>query len=181
MGARYTEFCDAIYKENNRSKAYIIGEQMIADRDPDTGKVCGSLSWEFYGKDNDRAFMYATKGSQYGDKDCLYCLANIYYDRLEFEKAYEYLIKAKEAGEDVSTVEKMYKERADGTWDKMIESRKNTYKSIRNVTIILTCVFLFLSIHELFTWDEHPLWIFGYFIIAGLVGGIGNAIAEQYK
>ncbi len=116
MSEMYTQYCDASVSEHNKEKAKRIVDEMIISDDPDLGKACGSIAWDFYSSgDQTNAEKYGLKGSEKGDRNAHMCLANLYYDRAEYKNAYEYLLKAKAAGEDVSTVENMYKSKADAS------------------------------------------------------------------
>lgn len=118
MSEKLNLYLKSAVLEKNISKGTQIVNEMIVEKDADTGKACGSLAYLYMEcQDYTNAFHYATHGSELGDANSYRCLADLYYDGMgipqNFPKAYSYLLKAKDAGDDTPNyILELYKEKA---------------------------------------------------------------------
>lgn len=137
MGDKYSLYLNAMNFEEDIAKAARIVNEMIATSDVDAGKACGSLAYGYAsGQNYSKAFYYAEQGSKFGDANSYRCLADLYYTgqgvTKNYDMSYEYLLKAKAAGDNVE--------------DDIIELHKNArdrcgVRKKRQGCYIATCVY----------------------------------------
>lgn len=138
MDVKDKEFFDALYMEKDVEKACQIADEMIVEQHSKAGAVCNSLTWDFIEKkEYKHALRYALIGSKLDDKGCLHGMAMLYYQGggvlQDFNKAYEYLLKAKDAGEEIPDyVLEMYKSKV---------GNKSTKTETKQGCYIATCVY----------------------------------------